>query len=275
MNHSLSYSRHKSEHRVRVPYAGRRVWSLIGLPSTLLLILIAWKVLVSVQGYKTFVLPAPDIVVLRLFQSLGDGFAPGSLLWHGRATLIAALGGFAIALVVSLFLGYLLAHMPRLERAFAPLLAGIQAVPIVAVAPLIVLWIGADMRAKIVVAALVTFFPILSSTIVALRGVPRELRDMAQISGATAWQVLRYIELPLSLPVLFSGIKAGLALATTGAVVGEFVAGREGLGALINISRGLFDTPLMFVALLTLVIITLAFYLVATLLERALVRWEY
>ena len=275
MNHSLSYSRHDSEHRMHVPNAGRRVWSWIGLPSTLLLILIAWKVLVSVRGYKAFVLPAPDVVVLRLVQSLGDGFAPGSLLSHSRATLIAALAGFAIALAVSLFLGYLLAHMPRLEGALAPLLAGVQAVPVVAVAPLIVLWIGADMRAKIVVAALVTFFPILSSTIVALRGVPRELRDMAQISGASAWQVLRYIELPLSLPVLFSGIKAGLALATTGAVVGEFVAGREGLGALINISRGLFDTPLMFVALLTLVIITLAFYLIASLLERALVQWEY
>jgi NitT/TauT family transport system permease protein len=116
--------------------------------------------------------------------------------------------------------------------------------------------------------------PILISTVVALRGIPRELREMALISGANRWQMLRYVEAPLSLTVVFAGVRTGLALATTGAVVGEFVAGREGLGALINIARGLFDTPLIFVALLTLATITLGFYTAATLLERLLVRWE-
>jgi NitT/TauT family transport system permease protein len=124
------------------------------------------------------------------------------------------------------------------------------------------------------VAALVTFFPILSSTVVALRGVPRELLEMAKISGANRRQVFWHVELPLALPGIFGGVKAGLALATTGAVVGEFVGARDGLGALINISRGLFDTPLMFAALITLAALTLTFYLIAVLLERALVRWE-
>jgi NitT/TauT family transport system permease protein len=125
-----------------------------------------------------------------------------------------------------------------------------------------------------VVAALVTFFPILSSTVVALRSVPRELLEMAKISGANRRQAFWHVELPLALPGIFGGVKAGLALATTGAVVGEFVGARDGLGALINISRGLFDTPLMFAALITLAVLTLTFYLIAVLLERALVRWE-
>ncbi len=250
------------------------LWRWVGLPVLVVLVLLAWKLLVEVRGYKAFILPPPDLVAQRFVFALSDGFATGSLLFHTRATTFAALSGFGLALVVSLMLGYILAKMPLLERTIAPALAASQAVPIVAVAPLIILWVGADLRAKIAVAALVTFFPILSSTIVALRGVPRELREMAQISGANGWQLLSQIELPLALPVLFGGIKAGLALATTGAVVGEFVAGREGLGAMINIARGLFDTPLMFVALFMLAGLTLVFYLIASGLERLLVRWE-
>lgn len=251
-----------------------RAWQWIALPISLVGILLLWEAVVVVGNYQAFILPSPSLVASRFMDALGQGFAPNSLLSHSRATFTAALSGFGIALIVSLILGYILAKVPLLERVFAPILAATQAVPIVALAPLIILWVGADLRSKILVAALVTFFPILSSTIVALRGVPKELREMAHISGANSWQTLILIEAPLALPVFFGGFKAGLALATTGAVVGEFVAGREGLGALINIARGLFDTPLMFVALLMLAITTLLLYLLASLLERLLVRWE-
>jgi NitT/TauT family transport system permease protein len=237
------------------------------MAASLLALLALWQLIVMVRDYPAFILPSPGLVASRLVAELVSGTLPH----HTRLTLTAALGGFGIALAVSLALGYLLAHLPRLERVLAPQLAATQAVPVVAVAPLIILWVGVGIEAKIIVAALVTFFPILSSTVVALRAVPRELLEMARISGATRWQVLRLVELPLALPGIFGGAKAGLALATTGAVVGEFVGGRDGLGALINIARGLFDTPLMFAALATLAGLTLLFYLVATLLERALV----
>lgn len=242
----------------------------VGMVASLLLLLAGWQALVLLKGYPAFVLPAPGLVAERLAAEL----AGGTLLHHTRLTLTAAGGGFALALAVSLVLGYALAHVPLLERVVAPQLAATQAVPVVAVAPLIILWLGVGIEAKILVAALVTFFPILSATVVALRGVPRELTEMARISGATRLQMLRMVELPLALPGIFGGVKAGLALATTGAVVGEFVGGRDGLGALINIARGLFDTPLMFAALAVLAALTLAFYLAAALLERALVRWE-
>jgi len=171
-------------------------------------------------------------------------------------------------------IGYILAAIPWLDRALAPLLAASQAVPIVAVAPLFILWFGPGLTGKLLIAALITFLPILIATMVALRSIPRELREMALISGASRWQILRYVEAPLSVPILFGGLRTGLALATTGAVVGEFVAGRDGLGALITIARGLFDTPLIFVALLTLAVITLGLYLAAMLIERLLVNWE-
>lgn len=242
-----------------------------GLPVTILGLLALWQLIVSAGGYRPFILPGPGLVAQRFVQAAQSG-----LLWqHTAATLVEALGGFAIALVFGITLGYLLAHMPWLERALAPVLAASQAIPIIAVAPLVILWFGPGLGSKLLIAALITFLPILISTVVALRGIPRELREMALISGASRWQMLRYVEAPLSLPVLFGGVRTGLALATTGAVVGEFVAGREGLGALINIARGLFDTPLIFVALLTLAAITLALYLAANLAERLLVTWEH
>lgn len=242
----------------------------LGLMLSLITITLLWKILVVVRDYPTFVLPAPEVVFGRLLSEL----AGGTLLHHTSITLFEALGGFTLALAISLPLSYMLAHSPRLERILAPQIAATQAVPVIAVAPLIILWVGTGLDAKILVAMLVTFFPILSSSVVALRGVSREVLEMARISGATRWQVFWHMELPLALPGIFGGVKAGLALATTGAVVGEFVSGRDGLGALINISRGIFDTPLMFVALIMLACMTLTFYLISVLLERVLVRWE-
>lgn len=247
-----------------------RLPSWLSLAALLALVLLAWQMVVIVQDYPPFILPAPTLVVQRLATEL----AGETLQRHITITLSAALSGFGIALVLSLSLGYLLARMRTFDRVLTPLLAASQAVPIVAVAPLIVLWVGVGLESRVLVATLVTFFPILSATIVAFRSVPRELIDMACISGANRWHLLRYVEVPLALPGIFGGVKAGLALATTGAVVGEFIGGRDGLGALINIARGLFDTPLMFVALTVLAGITLLLFLIALLIERLLITWE-
>lgn len=203
-------------------------------PLALVLVVLGWQLLVLIGGYQPYTLPSPLLVLQRFASAASSGL----LLHHTLVTLGEALGGFALALLAGTLLGYLLFRLRWLERATAPLLAASQAVPIIAIAPLLILWFGTGLQAKILVAALITFFPILMSTLVALRQIPRELREMALISGASWWQMMRYVELPLALPVMFAGIRTGLALATTGAVVGEFVAGRDGLGALINIARG-------------------------------------
>lgn len=258
-----------------IPQRVRRRWRMplmrwLGLPFGLSVVLIVWQLIVSIGNYRTFILPAPAVVLQRFVSAVQSG-----ILWqHVSATLIEALGGFALALSAGLILGYIIAHVRWLDAMLSPLLAASQAIPIVAVAPLIILWSGPGLQSKILIAALITFFPIVMSTSVALRSIPRELREMALISGASRWQMLRYVESALALPGIFGGIRTGLALATTGAVVGEFVAGRDGLGALINIARGLFDTPLIFVALITLAGMTLVMYLIATVLERWLVTWD-
>jgi NitT/TauT family transport system permease protein len=120
----------------------------------------------------------------------------------------------------------------------------------------------------------VVFFPIYSSMIAAVRGVPRELYEVAKVEGARRRQIVRYVEIPLALPTLFSGIRTSLALATTGAVVAEFVGTRYGLGAMINIARGLLDVPLLFVAITCLIGITILFYLTMSALERKLTTWR-
>jgi len=234
--------------------------------TSLLVALAAWETIVRLSRYPAFILPAPSGVLARfaLYASTGR-------LWpHVMATMQEVFLGFALAFFLATVLGYCIAHSSLIEGAILPVLVTSQALPVVALAPLIVLWFGFGMTAKVLVCALIAFFPMLVSTVVGLRNIDRRLVEVALIFGADRWQMLTMVEVPLALPVLLGGIKVGLPLAVTGAVVGEFVAADRGLGYLINLGRGLFDTPLMFVALLLLVIIALALYGAVSILERML-----
>ncbi len=249
---------------------------LEGQIATLLLsgtgLVVAWQLLVVLLNIPAWLLPGPSDVVARFMHVWADG----TLVQHVVPTLVESLGGFLVALLVGSLLGYVVAHSRTLERWLTPYLAAIQAIPVIAVAPLIIIWLGynSDIVRNILIAAIVVVFPIVSSTVSGVRGVPSELREVGLVEGATRWQRLRYIELPLALPVLFSGFRTSLAYATTGAVVGEFIGSRFGLGALINVARGFFDTPLIFVALACLGLITLLFGTVVLLLERLLTSWQ-
>lgn len=236
------------------------------------ILLAAWQALVFLLGTPPWLLPGPLDVLTRFGQALADG----TLVQHVVPTFIESLGGFAIALVIGSAVGYLVAHSRTLERWIAPYLAAVQAIPIIAIAPLIIIWLGysSDITRNILIAAIVVVFPIFSSTVAGVRGVSRELREVGLVEGATWWQRLRYIEVPLALPILFSGFRTSLAYATTGAVVGEFIGSRFGLGAMINVARGFFDTPLIFVGLVCLALMTLLFNSIVISVERMLVSWQ-
>jgi NitT/TauT family transport system permease protein len=148
-----------------------------------------------------------------------------------------------------------------------------QSVPIVALAPLLVIWFGTGQLSKVLVCALTIFFPMLVNTIVGIRSVEPDLIDLMRSLRATRWQMFTLLEVPSALPVLLGGLKVAVTLSVIGAVVGEFVAADRGLGFLINVARGNFDTALMFVALFTLVNIALILYLSVVLLEH-LLRWQ-
>lgn len=237
-----------------------------------LVVLALWQTLTVLLDYPVWLLPGPLDVVTRF----GAAWADGTLQQHIIPTLIESAGGFGLALGIGSLLGYAVAHSHRLERWITPYLTAVQSIPVIAIAPLIFIWFGysSDIIRNILVAATVVVFPIFSSTVTGVRGIPRELREVGMVEGATFGQRLRYIELPLALPVWLSGIRTSLAYATTGAVVGEFIGSRYGLGALINVARGLFDTPLIFVALICLGAITLLFYGLLVLVERLTLAWN-
>ncbi len=233
-------------------------------------LVVVWWALVVVGNYPPFILPAPLDVAERTWSMLLDG----SLWLHFSTTVLEAGLGFVLALLVGLPLGYLLAHSRRLERVISPYIAVSQGLPVVAIAPLLVLWLQDDLARKVVIVALIVFFPLLVNAIVGLRGIDRSMLEVARISGANRWQTIWYVELPLSLRALLGGVKLGLTLSITGAVVGEFVSSGAGLGFLLILGRGLFDTTLIFVGLVSLAFLTVVAYLGVSLLEKSLISWE-
>jgi NitT/TauT family transport system permease protein len=239
-------------------------------PPALLAFLCLWQLLLTVGSYPTFILPAPAIVFRRFVVALGDG----TLLHHAWATVREVLLGLALGLSVATCLGYIFAKSKSLERLLSPYIVASQSMPIVALAPLLVIWFGFGTLSKVIVCTLTVFFPVLINTIVGLRSVDENLVDLMRSYSATRRQMFTMLEIPAALPVLLGGLKIGVTLSVIGAVVGEFVAADEGLGFLVNLSRGLFDTPMMFVALFALVIIALSLYGCVVLLEGRLLSWR-
>ncbi len=239
------------------------------IPAGLGLLILLWEAVVRLAGYPPFILPGPDLVAQRFLTVAVDG----SLWQNAQVTLGEALAGFVVGFAVATCLGYVLAKSPALEKLVSPYIVASQSIPIVALAPLLVLWFGFGLTSKVVVCALTVFFPILINTVVGLRSVDPRSRELMCSFSASRWQTFTKLEVPASLPVLFGGLRVGITLSVIGAVVGEFVGANQGLGFLVNVARGLYDTPLMFVALLTLMVIALTLYGVVALLERMLISW--
>jgi NitT/TauT family transport system permease protein len=234
------------------------------------LLLVVWKLAILIGGYQKFLLPPPETVARSFWDALRDG-----ILWpHIRTTLVEAGYGALLGIAVAVILGYVIVHMPILDRALAPLIAASQALPIVALAPIIILWFGTGLLPKVLICALIVFFPVLVTWTVGLRAIDPDLRGAANIAGANRLQMLRYVEVPLSLPSLFGGMRIAFTLAVTGAVIGEFVSAKQGLGYLLKQAEFLYDTPLKFVALFCLMAIAATGYGVIALIERLVLSWE-
>jgi NitT/TauT family transport system permease protein len=252
--------------------AGKRLLriDLVLIPFALILFIVGWHLLVRWQEYPNFILPAPLKVWERFTQLLGDG----TLFRHTATTLTEIFLGLALGLGAAAIAGYFLAKSPLLERVLSPYIVASQAVPIVAIAPLLVIWFGFGGLSKVLVCALTVFFPFLVTTIIGIRSVDPDLRSLMLSLQASQWQTFTKLEIPSALPVLLGGLKVSVTLAVIGAVVGEFVGADRGLGFLINVSRGVLDTPMLFVALFMLVAIAIALYSGVSLIEYLLLRWR-
>ncbi|MEW6401976.1 MAG: ABC transporter permease [Chloroflexota bacterium] len=241
----------------------------LGLVS-LLAGLLGWWLAARLSGLPAFILPSPGAVWTRFLKALVDG----SLFVHAAATLLEVMLGLVTGVLLATVLGYLVAKSRTLERALSPYLVASQAVPLVAIAPLLVIWFGPGMFSKILICALIVFFPVLVNTVVGVRAVPPALHDLMRSLRASRREILIKLEVPAALPVFLGGLRIGATLSVIGAVVGEFVGADMGLGFLINVGRGVYDTALVFVAVFTLIALALMLYGFVILLEKRFLKWQ-
>lgn len=249
--------------------AGKYGGWLMPISGTIAVIL--WWLITRWSELPAFILPSPIIVLRRFFLVINNG----SLIWHTSYTLLEVFLGLISGAFLATVLGYLLAKSSTLEQLLSPYLVASQAIPIVAIAPLLVIWFGPGLFSKVLIASLIVFFPVLVNTVVGIRAVPQDLRDLMRSLRATRLQTLRFLEIPAALPVFLGGLRIGATLSVIGAVVGEFVGADRGLGFLINVGRGQYDTALVFVAVITLVAMALLLYGAVILLERKLLAWQH
>lgn len=231
--------------------------------------LAAWKLITVVTGTPDYILPAPEVVANRALRAIGEG-----ILWeHTAVTLSEILLGFALGAITAMAVGVALGKSVVVERVLSPYIVAAQSVPILALAPLLDIWFGGGLLARVLICALIVFFPIAIATMVGIRSADPLLREMLRSLGASSGQLTARLEIPSALPVIFGGLRVGVTLAVIGAVVAEWAGASHGLGVLINIAnQGLFDTPLMFVALATLAVIGITLHGLVVAAERRLVQ---
>jgi NitT/TauT family transport system permease protein len=249
----------------------QRYSGLLLAPIVITVGVLLWALLVRWQQLPPFILPGPALVGQKLGQTLADG----TLLRHAQVTLVEIALGLLLGLSAALLVGYLLGKHRALEHLASPYIVASQSIPIVAIAPLLVIWLGSGLASKVIVCAMISFFPTLIATIVGIRSVDSDLHDLMRSLRASRFQIFARLELPSALPVIFGGLRLSVTLAVVGAVVGEFVGADAGLGFLINLARGVLDTPLMFVAVFALVVIAQALYIGVVLLENHFLRWRH
>ncbi|BCY17703.1 riboflavin transport system permease protein RibX [Leptolinea sp. HRD-7] len=229
-----------------------------------------WQFAVMMAGLPAFILPSPVEVAVRFWDMLESGH----LLTHTLVTLGEVLLGLLAGGGAATLIGYALVKSPTTENLLSPYLIASQAVPVAAIAPLLIIWFGPGMGSKVLICGLTVFFPVLINTITGLRSVPENLRDVMRSMRATRRQTLLLLEIPAALPVFFAGLRVGATLSVIGAVVGELVGADRGLGFLVNLGRGQYDTALVFVAVGGLVTLALLLYGAVLLLEKHFLSWQ-
>jgi NitT/TauT family transport system permease protein len=250
----------------------RERWSRTARPGTVLAVLIGslvlWELAVLVFGPSPLILPAPSAIFASFLK------APSVYLRHAGFTLLTTAIGFGLAVGLGVALAIGIVYSRLLEHTIYTLLVAFNSVPKVALAPLFVIWMGTGAEPRIAIALMLAIFPIVIDTVLGLRSVDPDMLSLAQVYRASPLKILMRVRFPHALPSIFAGMKVGISFALVGAIVGEFVAGSTGLGHLILIAQGQFDTPRVFVSLLALGVMgTVLFYLI-DLAERLTLPWH-
>jgi NitT/TauT family transport system permease protein len=234
----------------------------------ILAFLAVWQAIVAVYKMPPYLLPPPTTVA----QTFVDEFP--LLVRQGWVTVYEMLAGYVLAVAVALPLAIAITSSERFDKFAMPTMLFFQVVPKVAIAPLFLVWFGVGATPKVLVAFLISFFPIVLDAAVGLRSMVPEMTDLARSMGATRMQIFLRFRLPTSLPYLFSGLKVAATLAIAGTVVGEFVGADKGLGYLLLVTNSNMQTSLMFATIVALSIIGLVFYYLVEFTEGVLIPWH-
>lgn len=230
-------------------------------------LLLAWEAYVAVSGISPLVLPSPSRIVGALIDFR-------ELAWtHTVPTVIETLVGFGVSIAAAIAFAIAMDQVPAVRRAVYPLLVGSQTIPIIAIAPLIVIWFGFGLLPKVLVVVLVTFFPITVALLDGFATPSRDATDLMRTLGASERQVFTKLRWPAALPSFFTGLRIAATYAVVGAIFGEYVGAFQGLGIWMQISRNAFRADLVFVAILIATLLAIALFVAVGRLERLLIPW--
>jgi len=230
--------------------------------------LVVWEIGVRVLKVPLYLMPPPSNVAVTFVENFQK------LAFHGWITTYEMLLGYFLAVGIGIPLAIAITSSQRFDHFVMPTMLFFQVVPKVAIAPLFLVWFGVGVLPKILVAFLISFFPIVIDAAVGLRSMSAEMRDLARSMGASRMQIFWNFRLPTSLPYLFSGLKVAATLAVAGAVVGEFVGADKGLGYLLLVTNSNMETSLMFATIVALTFIGLTFFYIVEYIEKLLIPWH-
>lgn len=252
-----------------IEWAGIIRWLLA--PIVGMILLWVWARVAESGRYPAFILPHPEAVVSRLHTL----YERGLLTKHTIVTLREAVTGLAISVGLAVPLGYLVAKSRWISALLMPYLVAIRAVPVVAIAAVLVIWLGTGLQSKVFVVTFITWFPLMEATVAGIQSVDPHLRDLMRSYEANRWQVFRKLELPSAMPHLMSGLKISATLSVVGAAVSELLGANQGLAYLIQFGRGTSDAALVFGSVILLTLISLSFYSIVAVLEKFLLSWRH
>ena len=247
-----------------------RVLPWISTPLLLVVLFTGWDLSVRVFQLNELVLPRPGAV----FGSLGRIVGEPATWDHARTTVVETVAGFLSALLLGVLAGVVLGKVPWIERSLRPLIVASQVVPKVALIPLFVIWFGFGITSKIIIAAMLAFFPIMLNVQLGVRSVEPGQREVMRSLNASRWQTFTHLELKSTMPYVFAGMEVGIVLAIIGTIVGEYLGGSEGLGYLVVVSLNALDAPRLFAVINLLSVIGLAMYFVVNRLKRFVIPWH-
>jgi NitT/TauT family transport system permease protein len=244
-------------------------------PALLVVILAGWEYGVRWLAVPTYILPPPSHILVALWRGLNEGLLSRGGYWlHAGVTLWEVLLGFFIGSGVGLLLGTIISQFRILEATLRVYIVAIQSLPKIALAPIIVLWFGFGLTSKVVIICLLTFFPLLVTSMAGFKAVDVERLELMRSLGANSWQIFWKVRLPSALPYIFAGLDMAAVFAVVGAVVGEFVGAQRGLGTLILSMNSQMDTAGTFSVFIILALVGVVLHKGLRMVERRLLFWS-